>query len=155
MDCRIVQIAPSTELKVLLTEGANTIGRDPKNTIQILSDSLSRFHARITRNDNHCTLEDLKSSNGTFLNDEPVGSHRLTHGDEIVMGEIVFRYEEGTVSRAGGSDFVPKRFSNKTFFATVRVSPSTRQGHRKIVKTAGSPARDSAQRLIRTLFGGR
>ncbi len=52
-----------------LKEGANLVGRDPDSSVWLNSSSVSRRHARITVDSTgrRLTLEDLDSSNGTFL----------------------------------------------------------------------------------------
>ena len=52
-----------------MKEGANLVGRDPDSSVWLNSSSVSRRHARITVDSTgrRLTLEDLGSSNGTFL----------------------------------------------------------------------------------------
>jgi hypothetical protein len=52
-----------------LNDGANVIGRDDSCTIILAFRGVSRHHAKITVEEGRCTLEDLGSKNGTFLND--------------------------------------------------------------------------------------
>lgn len=66
------------------------LGRDPAVDIVIESPGVSRRHARIYQVDQTYMIEDLGSSNGTFVNgvriSEPV---RLKHGDEIRLGQVL------------------------------------------------------------------
>ena len=73
----------STEF--VLTEGANaTIGRSANNDIQIPEQHISRQHALIQYRDGVFLINDLDSSNGTFVNDEPVDQpFPLFAGDNI------------------------------------------------------------------------
>jgi len=64
-----------------------TVGRSGDNTIVLDDLAVSSYHARVDRKGVDYILTDLQSTNGTFLNDTSVVSHRLTHGDRIVMGE--------------------------------------------------------------------
>lgn len=71
------------------------IGRDPANQIVLLDDLfVSRYHAWVTFEQDKFWLEDLGSTNGTLLNEQPVQKRiLLTSGDKIKIGEtdITFR----------------------------------------------------------------
>lgn len=73
-------------------EAAETyIGRDPKKCQIVLNDpESSSVHAVIKKNNITCTLEDLKSSNGTILNGERINRSDLTNNDEFVIGSTSF-----------------------------------------------------------------
>jgi len=55
-----------------LYEGSQSIGRDPSNEVVILDESLSRNHARITVQAGQVWIEDLRSTNGTFVNGQRI-----------------------------------------------------------------------------------
>ena len=77
-----------------LLDGVTHLGRDASNTIVIRDPSVSRRHARLTLEDDRCTLEDLESRGGTFLNDARVEHETLVDdGDVIRLGhtELVYR----------------------------------------------------------------
>ncbi len=65
------------------------IGRDPTNQIVLNDDRYaSRYHAWVTYEQGSFWLEDLGSTNGTFLNDELVEQReQLASGDKIKTGE--------------------------------------------------------------------
>lgn len=125
MDSRLVQIEPAAEHVSLLSEGVNTIGRDTKNTLQLASDSVSRYHARITKTGEKSTVEDLNSSNGTFVNKSKITSARLNNGDLVTFGTITFRYEEGQMTHGSSAHFIPRKFSHQNSYATVRIQKPT------------------------------
>ncbi|MFZ5917687.1 MAG: FHA domain-containing protein [Chloroflexota bacterium] len=63
-----------------------------------LEKGISRRHAKITRQDNQISLEDLGSVNGTYLNGQrltPYLQYPLTSGDEIQLGKLVLRIRFG------------------------------------------------------------
>ena len=64
-----------------------TVGRSDDNTIVLDDLAVSGYHARVDRKGVDYILTDLQSTNGTFLNNTNVVSHKLAHGDRIVMGE--------------------------------------------------------------------
>ncbi len=66
------------------------LGRQPENHIQLRDPKVSRFHAVIRRKGAQLYLEDLNSTNGTFLNGQPLASRkRLEPGDTIKLGQTV------------------------------------------------------------------
>jgi pSer/pThr/pTyr-binding forkhead associated (FHA) protein len=71
------------------------LGRSVENEIVIISNRASRDHANIRRDGRKVILEDLGSTNGTFLNGERVmGSIQLRDGDEVMVGEVVFIFHD-------------------------------------------------------------
>lgn len=62
------------------------IGRGVHNQIRILDTEVSRSHAQIRFEDRHWLIEDLKSSNGTFVNGDEQSRLPLRSGDEIHIG---------------------------------------------------------------------
>ena len=71
-----------------------TIGREPGNDICIDSLAVSRKHALAITILNDSFLEDLGTTNGTFVNGELIKKHVLKDGDVIVIGEHELRYVE-------------------------------------------------------------
>lgn len=74
-----------------LVEGDNIIGRDPRSDLWLDADGVSRRHAiiRVDSNNRRVTLEDLGSTNGTFVEHASVkGEVALTDGDVIQVGTV-------------------------------------------------------------------
>jgi pSer/pThr/pTyr-binding forkhead associated (FHA) protein len=69
-----------------------TIGREADNTILVSSDQASRHHARIRRQGDGHVVEDLGSTNGTFVNSKPVTGQALRHGDVLRVASTVLKY---------------------------------------------------------------
>jgi pSer/pThr/pTyr-binding forkhead associated (FHA) protein len=68
------------------------LGRSRANDIIIDDDYSSNEHARISWQDSQWWLEDLGSSNGTFINDLPINKATvITNGDLITVGETRFQ----------------------------------------------------------------
>ena len=74
------------------------IGRGSDNDIQIESPAISRQHAVITRVLDDVFLEDLESTNGTYVNGRAVHRHALRPDDLIELGQYRLRY----VTETGG-----------------------------------------------------
>ncbi len=72
-----------------LTDDTVTIGRAIENDIVITSRRVSREHARVRREGWRAILEDLGSTNGTFLNGERVLTPMELHDeDHITIGDV-------------------------------------------------------------------
>jgi ABC-type multidrug transport system ATPase subunit/pSer/pThr/pTyr-binding forkhead associated (FHA) protein len=78
-----------------LTRPEIIIGRDPNVDLTIPSPAVSRRHAKLTRQGEGYSIEDLGSSNGTFINGERlVNQHLLKSGDQVRFGQaITLTYE--------------------------------------------------------------
>jgi phosphoserine phosphatase RsbU/P len=63
-----------------------TIGRKAENDLQLLSDTVSRQHAEIVREDETYFLVDIGSKRGTFVNDQRIERIALQHQDHIRIG---------------------------------------------------------------------
>lgn len=73
-----------------------SIGRLPDNTLVIDNPAVSGRHARVYREGKHFVLEDLKSTNGTFVNDRPIARHTLSPGDVVLIGKHTLVFEDGS-----------------------------------------------------------
>jgi pSer/pThr/pTyr-binding forkhead associated (FHA) protein len=67
------------------------IGRSSELDIVLVEDMVSRKHAKITLSAGKITIEDLGSTNGTFVNGEKVKSSRLKEGDRILVGTSILK----------------------------------------------------------------
>jgi len=72
-----------------------TIGRDPGNNLEIDNLSVSGQHARIFQGPGQYAIEDLNSTNGTYVNNNRIMTHLLEDNDEISIGKhtIIVSYE--------------------------------------------------------------
>jgi len=82
-----------------------TVGRNEGNDIVIDNLAVSGLHARIDKTENTYILTDLQSTNGTFVNDKRITSHRLQHKDKIIVGKHLLFFalskeEQGEVKEA-------------------------------------------------------
>lgn len=87
-------------LKECVVGAAVTIGRLPDNTVVIDNPAVSGHHARVVRNGAECVLEDLESTNGTYVNDRHVTKHVLKHGDVVLIGKHTLEFDHQTVQPA-------------------------------------------------------
>lgn len=67
------------------------IGRDRAHDVSLDDKTVSTQHARLSYHHNQWWLEDLDSTNGTFLNHEPISSPIvIADGDQMRCGQVVF-----------------------------------------------------------------
>lgn len=72
-----------------------TIGRGAENHIVLDMDNVSRRHARVLARPDGFFVEDLGSTNGTYVNDLEVGLERLRNGDLIKVGGAILKFLQG------------------------------------------------------------
>jgi pSer/pThr/pTyr-binding forkhead associated (FHA) protein len=82
-----------------------TIGRSPNSDIQIDNLVVSKRHARLMKNNGQYVVEDLKSTNGTFLNDEKVSKSVLKHNDIVTIGKHTLAIYYNEESKKPTQDF--------------------------------------------------
>ncbi len=79
---------PSSGRKIPLLPMTMSIGREHDNNIELKDPDVGRYHARILYENGRFLLEDLESSNGTWVNGEKITSTTLRNGDRVKIGEI-------------------------------------------------------------------
>jgi hypothetical protein len=72
-----------------------TIGRLPDNDIRIDNPAVSGHHALVINILNDSFLEDLNSTNGTYVNGKIIKKHALQHADVITVGHHALRFVDG------------------------------------------------------------
>jgi two-component system, NtrC family, response regulator HydG len=83
-----------------INEDTLVIGRETNADLCIADASVSRRHSRIEKRETGFVITDLESLNGTFVNDVPVKSRLLEHGDRVRIGDsqFLFLIHEGEAS---------------------------------------------------------
>jgi pSer/pThr/pTyr-binding forkhead associated (FHA) protein len=94
--------------KQLIIDRPIVIGRDPSSDLVLADGEVSGQHARITPSpDGTATVEDLESTNGTFINqNELEGPAHLEAGDELLLGVSVLQVRTVDDFRARGSGVI-------------------------------------------------
>ena len=112
---------PDAGRKHSLEGNTTVLGRQADCTICLPAKAVSRQHAQIVQTDGAYFLEDLDSSNGTYLNGQRVRSQAaLRNGDEIQVGTCRFLVELGDeadidLESSGGAD---------PFTSTIKLPPN-------------------------------
>jgi hypothetical protein len=100
----VVHTGPNPGTIFELTRDVTTVGRDVTNEIVMGDPEVSRQHSRFTRTPAGFVLEDLGSTNGTYVNGERLAAPRvLTAGDTIGLGENVTLGFESTSAESAAT----------------------------------------------------
>ena len=119
-----------------------TIGRLPDNDIRIDNGAVSGHHSLIINILNDSFLEDLNSTNGTYVNGKLIKKHALQHGDVVTVGHHQLRFVEDDEAQ-------------DEFEKTMVIQPSSRPvekvraAHEQVEKASAVPP--SATGKSRTL----
>lgn len=107
-----------------------TFGRDSKSDIALLDRTISTNHARITVVRDDCFLEDLQSTNGTYVNQQQIDRHLLTDGDVIGLGkyQVVFRSDHGLAVQLKRLSIHPK-LMDSSYTAWLQVLNGSKSGY--------------------------
>ncbi len=129
MVAKLVMTSSSGEHEEIpLTKETTTIGRKPGNDIHIDNLSVSGNHAQVITILEDSFLEDLGSTNGTYVNGKLIKKHALEHGDKITLGKYQLTYEnsagadqdfEQTMIIRPGEAGMPEQAGNKEIDKSV------------------------------------
>jgi pSer/pThr/pTyr-binding forkhead associated (FHA) protein len=132
-----------------------TIGRLPDNDIRIDNPAVSGHHSLIINILNDSFLEDLNSTNGTYVNGKLIKKHALQHGDVITAGHHQLRFVEDDDAH------------QDEFEKTMVIQPSARpveklravqdaegSGARRSI-TGGTPLKKAKLQVLSGAFAGR
>jgi len=103
---KLILSMDSTVLKEIpLSKERVTIGRKPHNDIQIDNLAISGEHAVVITILNDSFLEDMGSTNGTFVNGQSIKKHFLQNGDNIELGKYRLKYVSEVPQQTSSADF--------------------------------------------------
>ena len=136
-----------------------TIGRLPDNDIRIDNPAVSGHHSLIINILNDSFLEDLNSTNGTYVNGKLIKKHALQHGDVLTCGHHQLRFVEDDAAQ------------QDEFERTLVIQPSARPvdkiraavatnaeatASRKAIANGGAPTMKKARlQVLSGAFAGR
>jgi diguanylate cyclase (GGDEF)-like protein len=96
-NCLVVLYGENIGRRHFLTvDGDHIIGRADSASIHIDQDSVSRQHARMYHKEGNWHIEDMQSTNGTFVNNVRVRESLLRDGDLLRLGQTIFKMLSGS-----------------------------------------------------------
>jgi pSer/pThr/pTyr-binding forkhead associated (FHA) protein len=122
--------------------GMITIGRQSDNGLIIDNPAVSSHHACVFLDRDEFIVEDLQSTNGTFVNDSRVVRQTLHHGDVLVVGRQKLTFDQGVSGDTARSE---SEVHGSTQGETVFVDKQEHQRLLNIVMNAEARARDTQE----------
>ncbi len=101
----ILSLDGQTLAEYNMTKERYTVGRLPDNDIRIDNAAVSGHHSLLINILNDSFLEDLNSTNGTYVNGKLIKKHALQHGDVITIGHHQLRYVDDQADHAPEDEF--------------------------------------------------
>ncbi len=148
----IVSIDGVVIKEVQLTKDRTTLGRRPYNDIVIDNLAVSGEHAVMQMSGTDVFLEDLNSTNGTYVNGKAIKKQQLQNGDAVEIGKYKIKfvhegasesYEKTTVINAGSVVEAGDSHGAPLGNAAIKVMSGTAAGREvplvKVVTTIGKP----------------
>ncbi|MET0283156.1 MAG: GGDEF domain-containing protein [Polyangiales bacterium] len=90
--CLVILFGAEIGRRISLSDREVVIGRATNADLQIDAESVSRTHAVLSRNARGFFLRDQGSTNGTFVNDQPIRERMLKDGDQIRIGRAMLKF---------------------------------------------------------------
>lgn len=105
-----------------LGKGRCVVGRAEDTDLTLSSSDVSRHHAAVVFQKDHFFVEDLNSTNGTYVNGRLITHHALHPGDEITIGEYSILFDDGTSSLFNIEETEVKRKGRETDIISDKFS---------------------------------
>ncbi|MBX3703842.1 MAG: FHA domain-containing protein [Steroidobacteraceae bacterium] len=156
-----------------MTKERYTVGRLPDNDVRIDNAAVSGHHGLIINILNDSFLEDLNSTNGTYVNGKLIKKHALTHGDVITIGHHHLRFVDSQVESAEQDEFErtlviqPGQVSEARLRAATeqvapappapapQAQPAARPAAAAAAAEKGAPSRPAKLQVLSGQFAGR
>jgi len=109
----VIVIAGPNVGEMFKVDGTADIGRGQSVKIRLTDTEISRRHARLITKGGKVYVEDLGSTNGTFVNGQPVSTRELVDGDKIQVGTT-------TILKFSHGDDLDEEFQRRMYDAALR-----------------------------------
>src|ERR687889_387818 len=135
--CLVLIYPPGPDMgkRFPLARNEIVLGRGADCDIQVDRDSVSRRHARVYRTGESWSVEDLQSTNGSYVNDVPVTKSVLRDADFLKIGAAIFKFLSGTGVEASNhkhghltGDYVLREMSRRLLARVRREELLARYG---------------------------
>jgi len=110
-------------LKAYTLAPTMTIGRQPDNAVVIDGPAVSSHHACVFHEGNDFIVEDLQSTNGTFVNDARVIRQVLRHGDVVLIGKHKLVFDLQAAGEATSAEAGTQTSNSETVFLDPKQHP--------------------------------
>ncbi len=142
----LVTAGPCAGRRLILADLPATIGRGRRCEVTLDAPGVSRRHLRVDRNAHgHLVIEDLASTNGTFVGNERIKTHVLSAGEQVIIGSdtvlmlapsgAVRKPESESLSERGVRDDLTGVFTKRYFLNKLREEHAHHLRARQAVST--------------------
>jgi hypothetical protein len=142
----ILSLDGQTLAEYNMTKERYTVGRLPDNDIRIDNAAVSGHHSLLINILNDSFLEDLNSTNGTYVNGKLIKKHALQHGDVITVGHHQLRYVDDQADAAPEDEFEKTMVIEPSGSMEKQVAKAARAAEAAAASAAANgPARAAPQ----------
>ena len=124
---QLIGLSPALADLTIDIDKSLSIGRSDSNNLVLATSQISRQHAKINRIGEQLYVQDLGSSNGTFINGERIGTdaHALQATDELAFADLVFLVVNAPVDALDGDSFLDSLQDIESFTPTTDIHTQT------------------------------
>ena len=124
---QLIGLSPALADLTIDIDKSLSIGRSDSNDLVLATSQISRQHAKINRIGEQLYVQDLGSSNGTFINGERIGTdaHALQATDELAFADLVFLVANAPVNALDDDSFLDGLQHIENFTPTTDIHTQT------------------------------
>lgn len=124
---QLIGLSPALADLTIDIDKSLSIGRSDSNDLVLATSQISRQHAKINRIGEQLYVQDLGSSNGTFINGERISTdaHALQATDELAFADLVFLVVNAPVDALNGDSFLDSLQDIENFTPTIDIHTQT------------------------------
>ena len=124
---QLIGLSPALADLTIDIDKSLSIGRSDSNDLVLAASQISRQHAKINRIGGQLYVQDLGSSNGTFINGERISTdaHALQATDELAFADLVFLVVNAPVDARDGASFLDGLQDIENFTPTTDIHTQT------------------------------
>ena len=124
---QLIGLSPALADLTIDIDKSLSIGRSDSNNLVLATSQISRQHAKINCIGEQLYVQDLGSSNGTFVNGERIGTdaHALQATDELAFADLVFLVVNAPVDALDGDSFLNSLQDIENFTPTTDIHTQT------------------------------
>nr|WP_312114825.1 FHA domain-containing protein [Moraxella sp. CTOTU47915] len=124
---QLIGLSPALADLTIDIDKSLSIGRSDSNDLVLATSQISRQHAKINRIGEQLYVQDLGSSNGTFINGERISTdaHALQATDELAFADLVFLVVNAPVDALNGASFLDSLQDIENFTPTIDIHTQT------------------------------